>query len=58
MINPKDTVQEALLKAKAKRVYLEGNLVKILSKQFPAEVKDTLKSAKPRTSKPGRSGLM
>ena len=43
MINPKDTVQEALLKAKAKRVYLEGNLVK---------------SAKPRTSKPGRSGLM
>jgi hypothetical protein len=46
MINPKDTVQEALLKAKAKRVYLEGNLVKILSKQFPAEVKEYIEECK------------
>lgn len=46
MINPKDTVQEALLKAKAKRVYLEGNLVKILSKQFPSEVKEYIEECK------------
>ena len=46
MINPKDTVQEALLKAKAKRVYLEGNLVKILSKHFPAEVKGYIEECK------------
>ena len=46
MINPKDTVQDALLKAKAKRVYLEGNLVKILSKQFPAQVKEYIEECK------------
>jgi len=30
MINGNDTVNEALLKAKAKKVYLEGNFVKII----------------------------
>lgn len=46
MIDPKDTVEEALLKAKAKRVYLEGNLVKILSKDFPAEVNGYIEQCK------------
>lgn len=38
MINGNDTVNEALLKAKAKKVYLEGNFVKILKGSLDKDV--------------------
>ena len=38
MINGNDTVNEALLKAKAKKVYLEGNFVKIIKGSLDKDV--------------------
>lgn len=38
MINGNDTINEALLKAKAKKVYLEGNFVKILKGSLDKDV--------------------
>lgn len=38
MINGNDTVNEALLKAKAKKVYIEGNFVKILKDSLHKDV--------------------
>ena len=34
MINGNDTINEALLKAKAKKVFIEGNFVKIIKGFF------------------------
>ena len=48
MITSKDTVEEALRKAKAKKVYLDGNFVKILSKTLPADVKEYVEECKAR----------
>jgi len=38
MINGNDTINEALLKAKAKKVYLEGNFVKIIKGSLDKDV--------------------
>ena len=38
MINGNDTVNEALLKAKSKKVYIEGNFVKILKESLQDDV--------------------
>ena len=38
MINGHDTINEALLKAKAKKVYLEGNFVKIIKGSLDKDV--------------------
>jgi hypothetical protein len=46
MISAKDTVEEALRKAKANKVYLEGNFVKILSKSLPTDVKEYVEECK------------
>ena len=48
MINGKDTVEEALRKAKGKKVFLEGNFVKILSKSLPTDVKEYVEECKVR----------
>ena len=38
MINGNDTINEALLKAKAKKVYVEGNFVKIIKGSLDKDV--------------------
>ena len=48
MINGKDTVEEALRKAKGRKVFLEGNFVKILSKSLPTDVKEYVEECKVR----------
>lgn len=48
MINGKDTVEEALRKAKGKKVFLEGNFVKILSKSLPTDVNEYVEECKAR----------
>jgi hypothetical protein len=48
MITAKDTVEEALRKAKDKKVYIEGNFVKILSKSLPTDVKDYVEECRLR----------
>ena len=48
MITGKDTVEEALRKAKAKKVYIEGNFVKIISKSLPTDVKEYIEESKRR----------
>jgi len=57
MINGKDTVEEALRKAKSKKVYIEGNFVKILSKSLPTDVKEYLEECKDRDAKARRRRL-
>ena len=57
MITSKDTVEEALRKAKAKKVYLEGNFVKILSKTLPADVKEYVEECKARDKNARRKRL-
>ena len=42
MITGKDTLEDALRKAKDKKVYIEGNFVKIISKSLPNDVKEYL----------------
>lgn len=46
MISSKDTVKEAILKAKSKKVYIEGNFVKLLAKTTDDEVKDYIEECK------------
>jgi len=48
MITGKDTVEEALRKASAKKVYIEGNFVKIISKSLPTDVKEYIEESKRR----------
>ena len=57
MITSKDTVEEALRKAKAKKVYLEGNFVKILSKTLPADVKEYVEECKLKDKQARRKRL-
>jgi len=57
MITSKDTVEEALRKAKAKKVYLEGNFVKILSKTLPVDVKEYVEECKVRDKNARRKRL-
>ena len=46
MISSKDTIKEAIKKAKAKKVYIEGNFVKLLAKTSDPEVKDYIEECK------------
>jgi len=46
MISSKDTVREAILKAKAKKVYIEGNFVKLLGETTDADVKAYIEECK------------
>jgi len=46
VISSKDTVKEAILKAKSKKVFIEGNFVKLLAKTSDAEVKDYIEECK------------
>jgi hypothetical protein len=46
VISSKDTVKEAILKAKSKKVYIEGNFVKLLAKTTDDEVKDYIEECK------------
>ena len=48
MISSKDTVKEAILKAKSKKVYIEGNFVKLLSDTSDPDVKDYIEECKSR----------
>jgi hypothetical protein len=48
MISSKDTVKEAMLKAKSKKVYIEGNFVKLLSDTSDPDVKDYIEECKSR----------
>jgi len=48
VISSKDTVKEAILKAKAKKVYIEGNFVKLLAKTSDTEVKNYIEECKTR----------
>jgi hypothetical protein len=57
MISGKDTVEEALRKAKAKKVYIEGNFVKILPKSLPNDIKEYLAECKERDIKARRKRL-
>lgn len=57
MISGKDTIEEALRKAKAKKVYIEGNFAKILSKSLPNDIKEYLKESKERDIKARRKRL-
>ena len=57
MINGKDTVEEALRKAKAKKVYLEGNFVKLLAKSLPTDVKAYTEECKERDTKARKKRL-
>jgi hypothetical protein len=57
MISGKDTIEEAMRKAKAKKVYVEGNFVKILSKSLPVDIKEYLQECKERDTKARRKRL-
>ncbi len=57
MISSKDTVKEALLKAKAKRVYIEGNFVKLLSETSDTDVKEYIEECRVRDIKSRRKRL-
>lgn len=46
MISSKDTVKEAILKAKAKKVYIEGNFVKLLEDSSDPAVKAYIEECK------------
>jgi len=48
VITGKDSIEEALRKAKAKKVYIEGNFAKIISKSLPNDVKEYLQECKER----------
>lgn len=57
MINAKDSIEEALRKAKAKKVYIEGNFAKIISKSLPNDVKEYLQECKERDIKARKKRL-
>jgi len=46
VISSKDTVKEAIIKAKSKKVFIEGNFVKLLAKTSDADVKDYIEECK------------
>jgi hypothetical protein len=46
VISSKDTVKEAILKAKSKKVFIEGNFVKLLAKTSDPEVKEYIQECK------------
>lgn len=46
MISSKDTIKEAIKKAKAKKVFIEGSFVKLLAKTSDPEVKDYIEECK------------
>jgi Fe2+ transport system protein B len=46
VISSKDTIKEAIKKAKTKKVYIEGNFVKLLAKTSDPEVKDYIEECK------------
>lgn len=48
MISSKDTVKQAILKARSKKVYIEGNFIKLLSESTDADVKEYIKECKRR----------
>lgn len=48
MINGNDTVNDALIKAKSKKVYIEGNFVKLLKGDLNADVVDYIDECKAR----------
>ena len=48
MISCKDTVKEAMLKANSKKVYIEGNFVKLLSDTSDPDVKDYIEECRSR----------
>ena len=57
MISSKDTVKEAMLKAKSKKVYIEGNFVKLLSETSDTDVKDYIEECKSRDLKSRKKRL-
>ncbi len=57
MISSKDTVKEAMLKAKSKKVYIEGNFVKLLSDTSDPDVKDYIEECKSRDLKSRKKRL-
>lgn len=48
MISSKDTVRTAIIKAKSKRVYIEGNFVKLLADTTDPDVKEYVDECKRR----------
>lgn len=57
MISSKDTVKEAILKAKSKKVYIEGNFVKLLAKSSDPEVLEYIEECKRRDQQHRRKRL-
>lgn len=57
MISSKDTVKEAILKAKAKKVYIEGNFVKLLADTSDSDVKAYIDDCKARDLKSRKKRL-
>jgi len=57
MISGNDTINEALRKAKSKKVFLEGNFVKILKDSLHDDVVTYLKDCKERDTKARRKRL-
>ena len=57
MISSKDTVKEAILKAKSKKVYIEGNFVKLLDKTTDADVLEYIEECKRRDQQHRRKRL-
>ena len=57
MITGKDTLEDALRKAKDKKVYIEGNFVKIISKSLPNDVKEYLQECRERDIKARKKRL-
>ena len=57
MISSKDTVKEAILKAKSKKVYIEGNFVKLLSDTSDPDVKKYIEECKSRDLKSRKKRL-
>ena len=57
MISGNDTVNEALLKAKSKRVYIEGNFTKLLKGELNADVVDYIDECKNKDKQSRRKRL-
>jgi len=57
VISSKDTVKEAILKAKSKKVYIEGNFVKLLAKSSDPEVLEYIEECKRRDQQHRRKRL-
>lgn len=57
MISSKDTVKEAILKAKAKKVYIEGNFVKLLADSTDDDVRVYIDECKTKDIKARKKRL-